>query len=91
MVNKGCYQQRVHWWLIFRIVVGNKMTRLVLITHADLLIKGITGIKQIKGIADLGYIIMKYIAFNYNYIGILFITITITINFIYKCNQFNNN
>lgn len=63
------------------------MTLLVLITHADLLIKGITGIKQIKGIADLGYIIMKYIAFNYNYIGIPFITITITINFI--CNVLN--
>lgn len=39
------------------------MTRLVLLTHADLPIKGITGIKQIKGIAELGYIIMKYIAF----------------------------
>lgn len=67
------------------------MTLLVLITHADLLIKGITGIKQIKGIADLGFIILKYIAFNYNYIGILFITITITITFIYKCNYSNYN
>lgn len=74
MVNKGYYQQRVHWWLIFRIIVGNKMTLLVLITHADLLIKGITGIKQIKGIADLGYIILKYLSILH--------LITITLEFL---------
>lgn len=50
------------------------MTLLVLITHADLLIIGITGIKQIKGIADLGYIILKYLSILH--------LITITLEFL---------